>query len=95
MAQSFEKEEGRAGAAVEQMREAASKLQKTTQGASIGEMRAEFNKPAAKDCHEHAGDCPDCPKKNCEHCKEHEVEAADCADCAEHAAGQCKEKGHS
>jgi hypothetical protein len=95
MGQSFEKEEGRAGAAVEQMRSAAAKLQKTTQGASIGEMRAQFNKPAPKGCHEHAGDCPDCQEKDCAPCDEHEVAAADCTDCSEHGAGQCKEKGHS
>lgn len=92
MAQSFEKEEQRAGAAVDQMRAVAANLKKTTNGASAEQLRAQFNKPAAKDCAEHGGDCHDCAETDCADCPKPEAAKDDCADCAE---GLCKEKGHS
>lgn len=91
MAQSFEKQEGRADAAVHQMQAMATRLQSETTGASAEQMRGHFNKPAARHCK----DCPDCPHKDCADCPEHQASnGGECPECAEHGEGLCKEKEH-
>ncbi|VWX51107.1 hypothetical protein [Novosphingobium sp. 9U] len=95
MAQPFEKEESRAHAAVQEMQTAASKLQSDTRGASLEQMRSQFNKPAAMLCNEKDGHCPDCPHKDCTECPEHQASNGNCPECAEHGEGLCKEKGHA
>lgn len=94
MAQTFEKQEQRASAAVEQMKAQAANLQRAANGASLAEMQARFNKPAAEHCHEHDGSCEHCADKDCADCPEHQAEKGDCTDCPDEGGGLCKEKGH-
>ena len=94
MAQSFEKQEHRANPAVEQMQHTAAHLQQASKGASLAQMQARFNKPAAEHCHEHDGNCEHCAEKDGGDCPEHQAGRGDCADCADEATGLCKEKEH-
>jgi hypothetical protein len=95
MAQAFEKEQQSAAATTERMQTVAAQLQSSTRGATAAEMRRQFNKPAARQCHEHGDNCVDCAHHDCADCPHHKsADAHECTDCPGSEGGMCTPKGH-